>query len=158
FGLNYEKYFPLSRKFYGGWLLESVISNQPFFSNYQGTLLNAPAFNPLIDSKTRIIPEFRAFQYAAAGLRAIYKPTTRFDIRLEGFTFLPISHLFEQEPQVPETAFLDGTIHFAGTMNAVYHTPVGPISLSLNYYEPLNNPWSIMFHAGFLLFNKRSFE
>jgi NTE family protein len=158
FGMHYEKYISLGRKFSGGWLLESVISNQPFFSNYEGTILNAPEFNPLNDSKTRIIPEFRSFKYAAAGLRFIHNPSKRFDIRLEGYGFLPISHLFELESQVPEEAYFDGSFHFAGTLIAVYHTPVGPISLSLNYYEPLYNSWSIMFHAGFLLFNKRSMD
>lgn len=157
-GLTWEKYVPLNRKFFAGWEAESVISNQPFFSNYQGTVLNAPAFNPLNDSRTRIIPEFRAFKYLAGGVKGIYKPTKRIDVRLEGYLFAPISTLAEEEPQVPVENLLDGTVHFAGTLNGVYHSPIGPVSLSLNYYEPPGNHWSVMFHAGFLLFNKRSFE
>jgi NTE family protein len=157
-GLGWEKYVPVGRKFFAGWQVESVFSNQPFFSNYQGTVLNAPVFNPLNDSKTRIIAELRAFKYVAGGVKGIYKPTKRLDFRLEGYTFAPVSTLFEEAPQVPGEILLDGTLHFAGTLNGVYHSPIGPVSIALNYYEPLRNHWSVMFHAGFLLFNKRSFE
>ena len=157
-GLTWEKYISLGRKFYTGWQVESIFSNQPFFSNYQGTLLNAPAFNPLNDSRTRIIPELRAFKYVAGGIKGIYMPAKRISIRLEGYTFVPVSSIIEEKPQIPDEKLLDGTLQFAGTLNGIYHTPIGPVSISLNYYDPLENHWSVMFHAGILLFNKRSFE
>jgi len=158
FGLSWEKYIPVSRKFHIGWQLESILSNQPFFSNYQGTVLNTPTFNPLNDSRTRIIPEFRSYKYAAGGIKGIFKAAKRLDFRLEGYFFLPFATVVEQESQIPVEEFFDGSIHFAGSLNGIYYTPVGPVSLALNYYEPLNNAWSIMFHIGYLVFNKRSFE
>lgn len=157
-GLDWEKYVPLSQKFFGGWQVRSVFSNQPFFSNYVGTMLNAPTYNPLNDSRTRIIPELRAYKYVAGGIKGIYLPTKRLDFRLEVFAFTPISTLVEEKPQVSGEILFDGTIYFSGILNGIYHSPIGPLSLSLNYYEPLGNPWSVMVHAGFLLFNKRSFE
>jgi NTE family protein len=158
FGISWEKYISLGQKLYAGWELESVISNQPFFSNYQGTVLNAPTFNPLNESRTRIISGFRAFKYASGGLKGIYKAGKRLDFRLEGYLFMPFATLVEKEPQVAGEDFFDGKMHFAATFNGIYHSPIGPVSIALNYYEPLDNPWSIMFHIGYLLFNKRSFE
>jgi NTE family protein len=157
-GMTWEKYITVNRKFFAGWQVESVFSNQPFFSNYQGTILNAPVYNPLNDSRTRIIPELRAFKYVAGGIKGIYVPAKRIDIRLEGYAFVPVSSIIEEKPQIPGEKLLDGTIQFAGTLNGIYHTPIGPVSISLNYYESLENHWSVMFHAGILLFNKRSFE
>jgi NTE family protein len=40
----------------------------------------------------------------------------------------------------------------------VYQSFVGPISLSFNYYDDQKNRYGIMFHAGFLIFNKRALE
>jgi len=156
--LQLEEYYRISRKFYSGWLLESVFSTQPFFSNYQGTLLNTPAFYPLNESRTRILPELRSFKYIAGGLRSIYKPVKKIDIRLEGYIFKPLESLIEIEPQVPGIKSFDNSIHFVGTLNVVYHSPIGPVSLGMNYYSPLVSQWSVMLHIGYLLFNKRSIE
>jgi hypothetical protein len=82
----------------------------------------------------------------------------RLDFRLEGYVFFPFATLVEKEPQVPVEEFFDGSFHFAGSLNGIYHTPVGPVSIALNYYEPMDNAWGIMFHSGYLLFKKRSFD
>ncbi len=158
FYLQMEKYYRISGKFYGGWLIESVFSTQPFFSNYQGTLLNTPAFYPLNESRTRIIPELRSFKYIAGGLRSIYKPVNNINIRLEGYVFKPLETLTEIEPQLPGVKSFDNSLHFTGTLNTVYHSPIGPVSLAMNYYSPLRSQWSVMLHIGYLLFNKRSIE
>ena len=46
--------------------------------------------------------------------------------------------------------------YFIGTANAVYNSPIGPISLSLNYYDKRPKPFSVIFHLGYILFNKRA--
>jgi NTE family protein len=36
----------------------------------------------------------------------------------------------------------------------VGHTPLGPISLSANYYDKKDEPWSFIFNFGYILFNR----
>jgi len=53
-----------------GYMAEAVVSNQPFFQNYFGTIINAPAFFPLQDSRTLILQPFRPIitQLAGSGM------------------------------------------------------------------------------------------
>jgi NTE family protein len=38
------------------------------------------------------------------------------------------------------------------------HSPIGPISLSVNYYDDRENQLGILLHVGYLLFNKHPLE
>jgi NTE family protein len=49
-------------------------------------------------------------------------------------------------------------IYFAATAGLVLHSTVGPISLSLNYYDDDENQLGVLLHIGFLLYNKNSLE
>jgi NTE family protein len=49
-------------------------------------------------------------------------------------------------------------IYLAGMANLVLHSTVGPISLSVNYYDDPNRQLAVLLHVGFLLFNKTSLE
>jgi len=46
----------------------------------------------------------------------------------------------------------------------VYHSPIGPMSLSLNYFDntvPTKitvSAFSVFFHVGFIIFNEKSFN
>ncbi|MEQ8423583.1 MAG: patatin-like phospholipase family protein, partial [Cyclobacteriaceae bacterium] len=64
--ITLEQYFK-SGFYSSGYYLDGVFSNQPLFTNYQGSLINAPSFNPLQDSKTIFLQNFRAFNYLAGG-------------------------------------------------------------------------------------------
>ncbi|QOI96639.1 MAG: patatin-like phospholipase family protein [Flammeovirgaceae bacterium] len=142
-----------------GYYVEAVFSNQPVFRNYFGTVVNAPAFLPLQDSRTVILENFRAFNYLAFGLRhaIIIKPRT-LDWRLDGYLFKPIEYIRQGANQ---EAVIDSEltkVFFAATTGPVYHSPIGPVSLSLNYYDDKENRLGVMLHVGFLLFNKHVFE
>ena len=141
-----------------GYLVEGVMSNQPFFSNYQGTLINSPGFFPLQDSKTRFLEKFRSFYYVAGGWRNVFKLRSNFDFRLEGYLFKPFTTLVAQSDQTPTTDTEFTKIHFAGTAGFVLHSTVGPVSLSFNYYDDDQQEFSVLLHVGFLLFNKTSIE
>ena len=152
-----EQYFKTG--FYSsGYYLEGVLSNQPLFTNYQGSLINAPAFNPMQDSKTLLLQNFRAYNYLAGGWRNVFALRNKLDFRLEGYLFKPLEAIVEGQNQ---EAVLDGSfnkIFFAGTAGLVYHSTVGPISLSFNYYDDPESQLGVLLHVGFLLFNKASME
>jgi NTE family protein len=152
-----EQYFNAGW-FRPGYFAEAVFSNQPFFQNYKGTIINAPAFYPLQDSRTLLLENFRAFNYVSAGVRNVFSIRNRLDFRLEGYFFKPIEYLQEDADQEAFSVADFKTLYFAGTAGLVMHSPIGPISLSVNYYDDKENQLGVLLHVGFLLFNKHSLE
>lgn len=156
--LSDENYF-LQRPGYSfAYLAELVLSNQPLYSNYFGTLLSAPAFYPLQDSRSIFLEHFRAPTYAAAGVKNVIRVRKNLDARIEGFLFLPYRELYAVNVQEPRLRTPFSTWHYAATAGLVYHTPVGPISLSYNRYDDPAKRNGVLLHLGFLIYNKRSLE
>ncbi len=141
-----------------GYYIEGVLSTQPVFRNYYGTIINAPAFYPLQDSPTLMLENFRAFNYMAGGIRNIFTLRPKLDFRLEAYVFKPFEYL-QQGPDQDVVFNSDfSTFYFVGTAGLVLHSPIGPVSLSFNYYDDEQNRFGVLLHAGFLLFNKHPFE
>jgi NTE family protein len=152
-----EQYFNAGW-FKPGYFAEVVFSNQPFFHNYIGTLVNAPAFLPLQDSRSLILQNFRAFNFAAGGIRNVFTLRKRIDFRLEAYLFKPIEYLVEGASQEAKTVTNFNAIYIAATAGFVHHSPIGPISFSVNYYDDKENQLGVLLHVGFLLYNKHSIE
>ncbi|MBS1979880.1 MAG: patatin-like phospholipase family protein [Bacteroidetes bacterium] len=141
-----------------GYLLEGVLSNQPTFTNYFGTIINAPAFNPLQDSRTLLLQNFRAFNYVAGGWRNVFSIRKNLDFRVEAYAFKPLQIIDQGSDQKAKIEQRIEQIYFAGMANVVMHSTVGPISLSVNYYDDPERQLAVLLHVGFLLFNKTSLE
>lgn len=141
-----------------GYLLESVLSNQPLFSNYNGTIINAPAFSPMQDSPTLMLENFRAFNYLAGGWRNVFAIRNNLDFRLEGYVFKPFQSIEQKADQSPVVNADFEDFYFAATAGLVLHSSVGPIGLSVNYYNDRENQIGALLHVGFLLFHKTSME
>jgi NTE family protein len=141
-----------------GYFAEAVFSNQPFFQNYFGTLINAPAFLPLQDSRTVLLEKFRAFNYMAGGIRNVFTIRNRLDFRLEAYLFKPIDDLRQDSNQDAHAVTDFKALYFAATSGLVLHSPIGPISFSVNYYDDRDNQLGVLLHVGFLLYNKHSIE
>jgi len=153
--ISMEQYF--KQGFYSsGYLVEGVMSNQPFFANYQGTIINASAFNPLQDSPTLLLHNFRAFNYVAGGWRNVFQIRKNLDFRLEGYVFKPFERIVGQDDQRPTLSQDLVKFYLAGTAGLVLHSSVGPISLSTNYYNDKQHQFGALLHVGFLLFQKTS--
>lgn len=152
-----EQYFGRGR-FRPGYYLEAVTSNQPVFRNYMTTLVNAPTFYPLQDSKTLFMRNFRSFNFAAAGMRNVISLKRKLDLRLEGYVFKPFDFLEENINQ--ETVVVNDFRKFfvAATSTLVYHSPIGPVSVALNYYDDDRNNFGALVHVGFLLFDRHPLE
>lgn len=155
--ISLEQYFKQGI-YSSGYYLEGVFSNQPVFTNYGGTIINAPAFNPIQDSKTLLLENFRAFNYVAGGWRNVFSIRKSLDFRLEGYLFKPIEAIVMGQNQEAALSQEITDIYFAGTAGFVLHSTIGPISLSVNYYDDKQNELGVLLHVGFLLFNKTSME
>ena len=152
-----EQYF--RKGFYSsGYYLHATFSNQPLFINYQGTIINAPGFFPIQDSRTLFLEKFRAFNFVAGGWRNVFSVRKNLDFRLEGYLFKPLVSIVRGNAQDPTLTNEITKIYFAGTAGFVLHSTIGPISLSLNYYDDKKNQLGVLLHIGFLIFNKTSLE
>jgi NTE family protein len=156
--LSREQY-PLTLSRYSfGYLTEFVISNKPAFSTYKSTLLSAPAFYPLQDSKSLYLENFRANTYGALGVKNVFKVTKNLDARAEFYIFQPMEEFELNKLQSVGYGKLFAKSYLAATAGLVFHTLAGPISISFNHYDDDSKRFGVMFHAGFLIYNKRSFE
>lgn len=155
--LAVEQYFKKGI-YSSGYLLEGVLSNQPLLVNYQGSIINATAFNPLQDSRTLLLENFRAYSYLAGGWRNVFSLRKSLDFRAEAYVFKPFQSLTRVDGQRVRLNEDITEVYFAGTAAFVLHTSVGPVSLSANYYDDDQTRWGVLLHVGFLLFNKTSLE
>lgn len=158
FKAKIDHYIKPANFFSFGILLEGVFSTQTFFQNYTSSILSSPAFMPTPESQTLFLEKFRAHQYAAGGIKLIFHPIRNFDIRLESYLFQPIKSIeknkFNQAQYSQDFLYR----YFNGMAALVYHTPIGPISLSGNYYHGEKEPFTFLFHFGYTIFNKRSID
>ncbi len=156
--ISAEQYFFHTKNYVLGYLAEGVISNQPRYFNYYATLLASPAFYPIQDSKSLFLENFRARSYLGGGLKNVFHIKRNFDFRLESYLFLPFQEFKKEGLQDITYKKTFSEWHYAGTAGLVYHTPVGPISLSYNLYDDPVKRHGVLLHLGYLIYNKRSIE
>ncbi len=145
-----------------GTYIEAVYSDQTLFDNYTATILTASAFQPTPESMTLFLPNYRAFSYVAGGPKFITSFKSIFDFRLEAYLFLPYQGISETTNYTANLTKPFATKHYIAMAALVYHSPIGPMSLSLNYFDnavPTKikvSPFSLFFHVGFIIFNEKS--
>lgn len=154
--LTYENYFKRIGRVQLGFYADATLSDQPLFSNYTASVLAAPAFYPTQESRTLFLENFRAQNYIGMGLRPIISIFPNVDLRLEAYLFQPFRTIIRNEDQSVGYDEEFRRRFFIGSMNAVYNSPIGPISLSLNYYEDNEKPVTFIFHLGYILFNRKA--
>ena len=138
-----------------GVYFESVFSTQPFFENYTASILAAPAFQAIPESKTIFQEAYRAHKYISGGLKNVISIKKNIDLRIEGYIFVPYESIVKD---INFKAIYGGvfeTKRYVATVAAVYHTPLGPLSFSVNAYDKDPQSFSFLFHMGYILFNRR---
>ncbi len=153
-----NKYFKLSKKFTLGTTLEAVYSNKGLFQNYKSTLLSAPGFYPTPHSKSLFLENFHSNNYLAGGLKALIHFSPALHLRVEGYGFVPIKEELKNDDN---SAFQNKNTfenyYLQGVASMVYQTGIGPVSLSVNYYDKENTDLYFTLNFGYILFNKRGF-
>jgi NTE family protein len=151
--LSYTNYFVSTRNFHFGIQVEGVASTQGFFQNYISSAIIAPVYQPIVESKTYFLPQFRAYNYAAGGFIGVVSFTKNLDLRAEVYGFNAFGRIGAND--VGATPVFNYTLkqYYIGSAALVYHSPIGPISVSSNYYGGKENPWSVLFNLGFVMFN-----
>ena len=101
---------------------------------------------------------FHSNNYLAGGLKAIINVGSAWHLRLEGYGFVPIKEELKNDDN--SVFHNDNTFenyYLQGMAAMVYQTGVGPVSLSVNYYEKENTDLYFTLNFGYILFNKRGF-
>ncbi len=156
--LTGEKYFNRRGTIKIGLFGEGVYSTQTLFRNYIATVLSAPAFQPTMDSRTLFLENYRANEYFAGGLKFVVNIRKNVEIRFEGYIFQPYQAYIRTADNKTDYTLPFALQHYIGSGAIVWDTPIGPMSLGVNYYDQVVNPFSIDFHFGYILFNKRALE
>lgn len=151
--LQYSNFFLNHNALHVGFNLEAVGSTQDFFHNYIASSIAAPAYMPIAESKTLFLPHYRAHNYAAGGLMFVISPGKNFDIRMEGYMFNPFGAIVQNSFNEAEYDW-QRQQYYIGSGSVIFHSPLGPLSLSANYYDKKEEPWSFIFNFGYILFNR----
>ncbi len=155
--LMYDNYFESLGPLKFGLYLEGALSNQPRFSNYLSTLLYATPFQPDPESQIFFLPAFRATNFAAGGLKMVLRIYKKVEFRLEGYLFQPYREIMRDPADftaVYGRAMADRAYMATGSL--VYHSPLGPVGIGVNYYDKMPDPFSVSFNFGYILFNRRA--
>ncbi|MBL4657408.1 MAG: patatin-like phospholipase family protein [Flavobacteriales bacterium] len=165
FKLLFNNYYKSKGKLRLGLFCEVVYSTQPLFNNYTASVLRAPAFQPNPESKTLFLESFRAHQYASIGQRMIFKVRPKVDLRVAGYLFQPHQSIIVNQDSTVSLGDEFDRIYTIATATMVFHSPIGPLSFSLNYYHNLpeiaqedKTPLTFFFHFGYVIFNRRAVE
>jgi len=151
------RYLKLAQKFTLGIQTEALFSNKGNFKNYRSTLLAAPGYSPTPHSKSMFIENFHANNYLAGGLNAIFLLNPTLNIRLEGYGFVPVNEIQKESFPYEVSSQIIENYYLQGAASLVYQTGVGPVSISVNYYEKENTKFYFTLNFGYVLFNKRGF-
>ncbi|MFN5460403.1 MAG: patatin-like phospholipase family protein [Bacteroidota bacterium] len=153
-----DVYFKTINRVKLGFYGEAAFNTQGFFDNYVSSILTAPAFMPTPESKTLFLTKYRAHKYVAGGVKMIIEPIKNLQIRGELYVFQPLNSILENADR--KAYYSDPLLyrHFIGMGALVYQTPIGPISLSVNYYEAGKESFTFLIHYGYTIFNKKSMD
>jgi len=154
--IKYTNFIPYNRRVTFGFHSDISLSNQKLFATYTASKLRAPQFNPTPEISTQFLPTFRDFNFMAIGLKTIYKLTEKIDIRLEAYLYQPIQSIKKGENELPELSKYFESQYGIISAIAVYNSRFGPLSLSANYIQNAQTPFSINLNFGYIIFNKRS--
>lgn len=152
-----ENYSRWGDKFIMGSLLDICISNKKYSSNYTSTLISSYRFSPSEFSKQIFGNSLRSNSYIAAGIKPIYKISENISLRAGIYLFAPFYPIVEKDGEIQkEDLFSDQRL--IGELGIVYHTPVGPISTGINYFNKERRRTYFYINFGYILFNNSGLE
>lgn len=157
--LSWDRYFdmPGVSWFSFGFDLDALITNQPRFITQTASLMALPAYEPVAQSKMIYMPDFSARRFVAGGVMPTFDLMPNFFLRT-GFYTMWREHRDLGVGLVPynRKSLKDESVHYVVDASFVYHTSIGPVSLSLTKYDLRDwNNMYITFNFGYALFAQR---
>ena len=151
------QYFFLNFKFsHTGGHFIGEFNSQSLFKNYTASILNTTSFNPTPDSKTIFLPEYRSPQFIGLGFNQVFTIKNKFDLRADVYGYQPFKEIIQRD----DGSFGYGTgipkMKWLASASAIYHSPIGPLRLTFNYFPYQSKPFLIQLSFGYIIFNERS--
>lgn len=157
--LHYEQYRKVTPWFNMGYQGDLFLSNRALYSNHTATLLMSKAYAPMPEINTIFLRKFRAHNYLAGGVKGIFALRNNLDFRNELYVFQPIREI--RAHGETKTAFFGDWFerrYFLASTRLAFHSPIGPISLYLNYYQGHEEPLGFGLNIGYIFFNRHTLE
>lgn len=157
--LNYQYYFGHFGPIHLGFTVDAMYSTKPFFENYNASIISSPAYEPIPESKTIFLDEYRTTEFLGTGFRAVMEIRKNLEVRAEAYAFIPRVSILRDENNKARFSKPFYDQYFIGAGVFVWHSPLGPVSLNLNYYDNKeDSPWSFFLNFGYTIFNQKAYE
>lgn len=156
--IRYEQYFKLFKPLTLGATANFAFSNKPLLGNYVSSLLLASSYEPISLMESMFLENYRAYSYGAFGAKFIFEFLKVLDVRFEGNYFVPYQKIQQGDEDYSVTLSTPFSHQYIlGSAQVIYHSPIGPISVSVNYFERPGDKFSFYLGIGYLIFNKSRF-
>ena len=133
-----------------------TFNSQSLFKNYTATMLNTNAFEPIPDAKTIFMSEYRSPQFVGLGINQVFTIKDKFDIRADIYGYQPFKEIVQNSNGTFGYGNQFPGLKWLASASAIYHSPIGPLRLTFNYFPYQKNPYLIQLSFGYVIFNERS--
>ena len=151
-----ESYYRMGSHFSMGMLVDIAWGYSTFMSDYISTVMAQPAFQPTPHSRTLMLEQYRADTYLGLGLMPVACITPSISFRLSGFFFLPYRKTMQDALGNLYRATPFSVHSWMASTALVWQSPVGPVSLSANYYDRESNKLYTQLNIGYLIFKRKA--
>lgn len=154
--LNARYYFLNTKFSHTGGHFIGEFTSQSLFKNYTASILNTPAFQPTPDSKTIFLREYRSPQFVGLGLNQVFTIKNRFDLRADIYGYQPFKEIVKNNDGTFGWSSGIPKMKWLASASAIYHSPIGPLRLTFNYFPHHQKQYLIQLSFGYIFFNERS--
>ncbi len=135
---------------------KAVLSTQDVFSNYTSSSLSLPSFALVPDAETYFLQEYRSPQFLGLGVNLVFSVLKNVDVRLDSYYYQSFKLLIAESDGTASYSkmFKNGTL--MASLSAIFHSFLGPLRVSVNYFPSQTNPVSLQLSYGFVIFNDRA--
>jgi len=157
FRLKMMQYIKLNTNFSIGLNLDaSALTTEEFLDNYTATIIASPNFQPTPESRTFLLSKYSTHYFASVGGELIYAFLDNVELRGALYFFQPIYTIKPNSFNQPSYDLTNvDPISIVSSGSLVYHSPVGPLSASVNYYGLREKPLSLLVTFGYIIHNRR---
>jgi NTE family protein len=151
-------YIPLIGSFSLGYHFLLQAAFKPTLSNYYSTIIEAPAFQPNLITRSLFMEEYRAYQFIGAGIMPVYSFNRQIHAKLEAYGYFPVQEILPDANNMAVMGTYFNTMKTIFNASVTYVTVAGPVAFHTGYISAMERPWVVQLSFGYLLFNKRSTE
>ncbi|MFH0759263.1 MAG: patatin-like phospholipase family protein [Bacteroidota bacterium] len=151
-------YFPLRGSFSLGYYYLMQATFKPLLTNYYSSIIEAPAFQPNMLTRSLFMEAYRAHQFIGAGLMPVYSFRRNVHAKLEAYAFIPVQQIERNELNQATLGYYFSTVKSIFNASVNFITVAGPVGVHAGYLSAQDHPWVFQISFGYLLFNQKSDE